>query len=193
MRIKINNFLLNYLVFYVLKGWGGGREIKSPPPHSTIGVQGFFQGKGNVILTNNSKGKFPHNPLPLYLPFLPTPLQLYEEKNKIYFHSTLKGFVIFSRIDCWTGYTWVKPPSKKVMASFPKMLLLPGVLSLWDGILSSPNSESNSILSFLTLSIILYIQYDFIYKKLIIVRLSICPVKKLCIFYTIFMRECHSL
>ena len=40
-----------------------------------------MQGKGNVILTINSKGKFPHNPLPLFIPFLPTPLQLHEEKN----------------------------------------------------------------------------------------------------------------
>ncbi len=55
------------------------------------------QGKWNDILTNNSKGKFPHNPLPLFLPFLPTPLQLHK---KIYFHLTLKGFVIFCRIDC---------------------------------------------------------------------------------------------
>ena len=53
-----------------------------------------MQGKGNVILTNNSKRKFPHNLLPLFLPFLPIPLQLHEEK-KIYFHLTLKGFVIF--------------------------------------------------------------------------------------------------
>ena len=37
------------------------------------------QGKGNVILTKNSKGKFPHNPLPL--PFLPTPLQLHKKKQ----------------------------------------------------------------------------------------------------------------
>ena len=65
------------------------------------------------------------------------------------------------------------------------MLLLPGVLSLWDGILSSPNSESNSILSFLTLSIILYIQYDLIYKKLISVRLSLCLSKHFVIFMQI--------
>ncbi len=43
----------------------------------------FTQGQGNDILTNNSKGKFPHNPLPLFLPFFPTPLQLHD-KNKIY-------------------------------------------------------------------------------------------------------------
>ena len=52
------------------------------------------QGKGNVILTNNSNGKFPHNPLPLFLPFLSTPLQLHK-KNKIHPHLTSKGFVIF--------------------------------------------------------------------------------------------------
>ena len=43
----------------------------------------LYQGQGNYILTNNSKGKFPHNPLPLFLPFFPTPLQLHD-KNKIY-------------------------------------------------------------------------------------------------------------
>ena len=38
----------------------------------------IIQGKGNVILTNDSKGKFPHNPLPIFLPFfLFTPFQLH--------------------------------------------------------------------------------------------------------------------
>ena len=30
-----------------------------------IFIAGSYQGKGNVILANNSKWKFPHNPLPL--------------------------------------------------------------------------------------------------------------------------------
>ena len=42
----------------------------------------YEQGKGNVILTNNSEGKFPHNPLPLFFsPFLPTPLQLNKKQD----------------------------------------------------------------------------------------------------------------
>ena len=49
-----------------------------------------MQGQGNDILTNNSKAKFPHNPLPLFLRFLPTPLHL---KNIL--RNVLKGFVIF--------------------------------------------------------------------------------------------------
>ena len=53
------------------------------------------QGKGNVILTNNYKGKFPHNPFPLFLPFSYPPLFSYIKKNNIYPHLISKGFVIF--------------------------------------------------------------------------------------------------
>ena len=51
------------------------------------------QGKGILILTNNSKGKFSHNTLRLFLPFLPMPLQLHEKKDM---HPTyFQGFVLF--------------------------------------------------------------------------------------------------
>ena len=59
------------------------------------------QGKGNVILTNNSKWKFPFNPFPLFLPFFPLPFQL-NQKNKFYsnkififrqFHMELIGWI----------------------------------------------------------------------------------------------------
>ena len=43
----------------------------------------------------DSKGRFAHNPLPLFLHFLPNPSSITWKKNKIYFHLTLKGSVIF--------------------------------------------------------------------------------------------------
>ena len=72
--------------------------------HTQLGLPGkdsTIHGKGNVILTDNYKGEFPHNPPPLFLPFLPT---LFNYIKKIYFHLTLKSFVIFCRIDCQNSY-----------------------------------------------------------------------------------------
>ncbi len=76
-----------------------------------------LQGKGNDILTNNFKGKFLHNLLPLFLPFLHTPIVIcnpvqlrasctadFSSKKKL--PDTLKGFVTFCRIDCYNSYPW---------------------------------------------------------------------------------------
>ena len=53
------------------------------------------QGKENVILTNNSKGKFPQiTPSPFPPPSYP-PLFSYIKNIKIYHHLTFKGFVFF--------------------------------------------------------------------------------------------------
>ena len=55
----------------------------------------YCQGQGNDILTNITKGKFPHNPLPLFIHFLPTPLYLRERKKytSIYFKRFRDFFV----------------------------------------------------------------------------------------------------
>ena len=58
------------------------------------------QGKGNVTLTNNYKGKFLYNPLPIFLPFLPSPLQLHEEKKQDIVPSYFHRFRDFCRIGC---------------------------------------------------------------------------------------------
>ena len=42
-----------------------------------------MQGKGNDILKNNSKGKFPHNPFPLFLPLLTHPSSVTHKKQDI--------------------------------------------------------------------------------------------------------------
>ena len=76
------------------KGDGWGVQLFQPAASITLSEQG----KGNVILKNNSKVKFPHNPLSLFLPFLPTPVQLHEKKTR-YSQLTFKGFMLFCRID----------------------------------------------------------------------------------------------
>ena len=48
----------------------------------------------DVILTNNSKGKFPHNLLPLFLPFLPTPSQLHKMMKKTSYTPTLLNKIL---------------------------------------------------------------------------------------------------
>ena len=53
-----------------------------------------LQGLGNAILTNNSKRKCPHNPLPLFLPFLSTSLS-FTSKNKFCANSTPTKYLIF--------------------------------------------------------------------------------------------------
>ena len=53
------------------------------------------QGKGNVILTNNSKWNFPLNPLPFFLPFLPTSLSVTPTKYKFNSNFTPTKYLIF--------------------------------------------------------------------------------------------------
>ena len=66
----------------------------------------YIQGKGNVILTNYSKGKFPLNPLPFFLPFLHTSLSV-TPKNKFYFKFTPTKYLILNGINWLNSIPWV--------------------------------------------------------------------------------------